>query len=52
MYRILSERVGKVGATFTPPPGCNVRALLKGRHIEEVPEPKKKAPKSTKKAAT
>jgi hypothetical protein len=43
-YKILSERVGTVGAAFDPPPGCNVSALIKGGHIEAVHEraPKKK----------
>lgn len=46
-YTILSERVGTVGASFDPPPNCNVRALIKARHIEAAPERAK--PKSKKK---
>lgn len=48
-YKILSERVGKVGDMFDPPAGTNVRALIKGRFIEPVPEKKKKKPATRKK---
>ena len=37
-YRVLSERVGIVGAEFIAPPGTNIDALITGGFIEAVPE--------------
>lgn len=34
MYIIISERLGKLGDTFTPPEGTNIEALLEGGFIK------------------
>lgn len=45
MYKIISPRVGIVGATFTPTEGTNIEALLAGGFIE-VSKPKPTKAKS------
>jgi len=51
-YRILSDRIGKIGDTFEPTPTTNIQALIFGGFIEEVstpkPKPTPKVKKSTK----
>jgi hypothetical protein len=46
MYVILSERIGTVGAKYTPPDGVNIQALLAYGFIGE--SSTTKAPKSAK----
>lgn len=37
-YRIVSVRIGKPGTEWTPRPGVNVEALLRGGFIEAIPD--------------
>ena len=48
-YRIISERIGVVGAIYEPVEGVNIDALIDGGFIEEVPTgPGKSAKNKTK----
>lgn len=37
-YRILSKRIGTPGELWTPGPGVNVEALVRGGFIEALPD--------------
>lgn len=37
-YRILSPRIGKPGELWTPGPGVNVEALVRGGFVAPVPD--------------
>ena len=50
--KILSNKVGKVGAYFEPTPGINVQALIDGGFVAYESEPEFESTETPKKSST